>query len=411
MTYSRNSNSPRSVRRRRAVEASTWRTIFKEAENFGIPLVAKLNPDIPQRTLYRKIKLYKQAKNNGSTELNFLQKNVHKQSMTPQQEIILADGVEKVIDEGKHVVTNTLVRKIAARLYDEFYPNNRLTRDGTKRSFKVSNGWICRFKARHDFLRRKPKHVKKVKESEKKDRENMKYDFVCLIQDAVDKYGPDCVMNMDETPAWCRELPSSGWTTRKRKHCKTESWGNPKQRITILPTVTVSGKKLAFGWINRAGTLLGISRMKIDGQIRSYFSDSGWINAGIMIRYLEEIVKPYLRGRPGALIIDDYAAHWEENVIEKAEELNIELIKVPIGNTAGFQPLDISVNGPMKQTRIRLSMEERWENISTLDNVPELVNRAYKAYQLITPKLIIDGWIQACPPLEDLFKSNKQVET
>lgn len=407
MTNNRKSDSPRSIRRRRAIQASTWRNIFKEAESFPIPLVAKLNPDIPQRTLYRKIKQYKEAKNNGSTELNFLKKNVHKQSMTPEQEIILAAEITKVIDEGKHVVTKTLVRRIAGRLYDEFYPNNRLTRDGFKHSFKISNGWICRFKARHDFLRRKPKHVKKVKTSELKDREDSKYEFVCLIEDAIDKYGSDCVMNMDETPAWCRELPSSGWTTRNRKHCKTESWGNPKQRITILPTITVSGKKLAFGWINRAGTLLGVSRMKIDGQIRSYYSDSGWINAGIMVRYLEEIVKPYLRGRPGALIIDDYSAHWEENVIEKAKELNIELIKVPIGNTADFQPLDISVNGPMKQNRVRLQQEERWNNISTMDNVEELVNRAYKAYLDISPKIIQDGWMKACPPLEYLFKQNQ----
>lgn len=404
MTNTKNSNSPRSIRRRRAVESSTWRNIFKEAENFPIPLVAKLNPEIPQRTLYRKIKQYKQAKADGSTDLNFLQKNVHKQIMTPEQEIVLADEITKLIDEGKHVVTKYLVKRIAQRVYDEFYPNNCSTRGAMKRSFKVSNGWICRFKVRHDFLRRKPEHIKKIKESEKKDRENLKYDFVCLIEEAVDKYGPDCVMNMDETPAWCRELPASGWTTRKRKHCKTESWGNPKQRITIIPTITVSGKKLAFGWINRAKSLQAISKMKIDGQIRSYFSESGWINAGIMVRYLDEIVKPYLRGRPGALIIDDYAAHWEENVIAKAEELKLELICVPPGCTADFQPLDISVNGPMKQTRVRLQAEERWESISTMDNLPELVNRAYKAYQSITPKIIHEGWIKACPTIEHLFE-------
>jgi len=140
--------------------------------------------------------------------------------------------------------------------------------------------------------------------------------------------------------------------------------------------------------------------MKIPGNVRSYISDFGWMNGDIMKQYLKQVVKPYLNGRKGALIMDDYGAHWRSDVEKKAKKYNIELIKVPPTMTSTLQPLDVSVFGPFKQIRQKLSMEHRWEQISVLDSREEAVNRSVDAFEFIDKKTIQRGFIAAIPTLE-----------
>lgn len=101
--------------------------------------------------------------------------------------------------------------------------------------------------------------------------------------------------------------------------------------------------------------------MMLPPQVHSYISHKGWMNGQIMVEWMKEIVIPYLNGTPGALVMDDYAAHWVDEVLDLARLHQIELIRVPPTTTWECQPLDISVMGPMKQIRQRLSNETRWE--------------------------------------------------
>ncbi len=402
-------DSPRCVRRRQQVEIRKWNNLFTESQILpSTSQLLQLHPEIPKSTLYRRIKQAKQQKEHSvDSEFvpTFLRRNVHQQIFTVEEENILAQSVRNIIAAKFRLVTKQVVKEMARDYFMELHPHLRDTRSGNGKSFKVSEGWIMRFKSRHGFNRRKPKIIKKIKESSRADRENEMISYCAIVHEAVMKYGEDYVMNMDETPAWACEIPTKGWSNHGDENLELYSWGNDKTRITVLPTVTVSGKKLAFGWIHKAKTNEAISKMKLPGQIRSYFSHKGWINGGVMIHYLNEIVKPYMKGKPGALILDDYSAHWTPEVNELAAKMKLELILVPKCKTAELQPLDISVNGPMKQSRQKLSMENRWNNICVSDNVEETVIRAYNAYLLIKKQTIIEGWLEACPPLEDVYES------
>jgi len=119
-----------------------------------------------------------------------------------------------------------------------------------------------------------------------------------------------------------------------------------------------------------------------------------------MLEWMKETVIPYLRGRPGALLMDDYKPHWIQAARVLAHQHHIELIAVPKNCTKDCQPLDISVFGPYKRKREQISMEERYARISVLDNREEAVNRAYKAWDFINKKTIQRGWFIACPNLE-----------
>jgi hypothetical protein len=63
------------------------------------------------------------------------------------------------------------------------------------------------------------------------------------------------------------------------------------------------------------------------------------------LRWLSEINKR----RRTVLIWDVFAAHRDQAVKDLAEELNIQLIFIPAGQTDEYQPLDRRIFGPMKQ--------------------------------------------------------------
>ena len=169
-----------------------------------------------------------------------------------------------------------------------------------------------------------------------------------------------------------------------------------------MPTSTASGNKLPLGWINRDSNENSIDRSKLPKGIISYNSASGWINHELMYDYLNDIIKPYTKSKPAALIMDEYKAHWEDRVQDLARSMNLELIKVPPGTTSTQQPLDISVNGPMKQIRQRIYVENKIIHPNASDSIELAVNRSFSAYQQITPQTIIKGWKQICPLLDQL---------
>jgi hypothetical protein len=329
----------------------------------------------------------------------YMKRNVHRQAFTPEQEKILAGNIRNTIESGYRLVTTEIVREEARKYWEELHLHDRGTR--TYRAFHASDGWIQRFKGRNGFCRMKPKMVKKIKFSQQQDVESKKLDYMCEVEEAVEKYGADCVLNMDETPAKCCEMPTSGWANRGMDNLSILTWGNEKKNVTLMPTISVSGNKLLLAWIHAAKTYKAIREMNLPPSIHSYHSPSGWINETVFIQYMTDIVKPYLGARRGALIVDDYGAHWTPAVLVAASSLGIELIHVPEHFTAELQPLDISVNGSFKLIRQQIANEERWNNISMLDNVEETVRRAAKAWQRIEKETIIRGWRKACPPLED----------
>jgi hypothetical protein len=398
--------SPKTIRRMKFTTAKKWKQIFSECQLFDNCAAAqKLNPEISERTIQRRFKRWKSEQNNQlephqclSTINNY---GKHSQSFTPEQELVLAANIHSIINSHVELVSYQTVRAMAIDYYNFIHSKDRTTRSVGIVPFKASNGWIERFKARHGFIKRKPKIKKKITEHQILTHENDLITYSLMIEEAVNKYGADYVMNMDETPAKICEQPLSGWSNIDNDNLEIISDGNTRAMITILPTITANGNKLDFGWIHSAKTYKAILEMlSIPREIKSYFSDSGWINNGIMLRYLREIVWPYIGNHPAALILDDYKAHWTEDVLELAASMNLELIQVPRSTTSRSQPLDLTVNGPMKQKRTQLWIEERANGILTTDNIERTVTRAYKAYQLIDRNTIKKGWFMIAPVLE-----------
>jgi hypothetical protein len=90
---------------------------------------------------------------------------------------------------------------------------------------------------------------------------------------------------------------------------------------------------------------------------------SAWMDEVCMLRWIEEVLKPYLVVNPPppgivpVILLDAYRCHMMASVTDAIADLGIEIISIPGGCTGLCQPLDVGINKPFK-TRIRALWEE-----------------------------------------------------
>jgi len=269
-------------------------------------------------------------------------------------------------------------------------------------TFVASPRFLTQFK-RRNHLSSHRRSLKYVSQSapDPIEQEHTILTYVHEARDAIDKYGARNTLNMDETPVPKCEHPITGiveTNSGRAAECKTDA-GN-RLNVTHFPCISASGKKLQMCAIIKGKTPRTLKKIIVGAspavsRVRLYYSQSGWINAGIVIRWLEDVIKPYLKGSAGALILDDYQAHWTDEVKQAAANMNVELIKVPPGLTSYYQPLDVSFNGPMTKARQRMWLHQRLIHPAYKDSHQNAVERAQLAYQGISREATIEAWRKA----------------
>ena len=91
-----------------------------------------------------------------------------------------------------------------------------------------------------------------------------------------------------------------------------------------------------------------MKKYDLNNDVVSTFSNNGWTNCGILKLALEQIYM-YTKGKDAVLLLDSFPAHKDKFISNEAQKLNIQLIFVPEGLTYKYQPLDVSINGIIKQ--------------------------------------------------------------
>jgi hypothetical protein len=270
-----------------------------------------------------------------------------------------------------------------------------------QREFHASDGFVSAFKKRN----RLSSHTMKAKyRSAHRDQLQMEYDaleYVRAARNAVDTYGPEMVMNMDETPVPKVEHPRSGVVETASPHaapCSTST--NPKLNFTAFACITASGEKLPLSVVLKGKTQVVVRKILRGAsaavhRIRFYTSLKGWINSAIVVKWINEVVGPYTGGRPAALLLDDYAAHWTDDVKAAAGAIQLELIKVPPSQTVEYQPLDVCYHGPMANIRASIWMTQRMLFPDAVETNQGAVERAQLAYDAMSKKAGIDAFAKA----------------
>ena len=93
-------------------------------------------------------------------------------------------------------------------------------------------------------------------------------------------------------------------------------------------------------------------REQVPSGIVVWFQKNGWMDSNLMLRYVDYLND--IRSKNGTqrdlvmLVYDSFKGHLDESVKRKFHESGIDLAVIPGGLTSICQPLDVSINKPLK---------------------------------------------------------------
>lgn len=261
--------------------------------------------------------------------------------------------------------------------------------------FKCSATFITDFKKRNHISSRRL-HYKRRPNVTAED----KIRWVSYVRQLLRDVSHDLIINMDETH-W-QTFPNGilTWRMTGDDAVQVKIDGNEKQGLTVLASVTASGKKLPL-LILAKGKTERCERTQLPEDLGSHFkfhSQSGWSTREVMMKYLEVLRGQFPAAQEGDLpprlhlILDMYASHRMDDVIAAANHMNIEFHFIPPGLTDEFQPLDRRVFGCLKaagKTAFRhLYRRNPEQKFSTRCAVECLV----KAWDHLSSEVIDEAW-------------------
>jgi hypothetical protein len=286
----------------------------------------------------------------------------------------------------------------------------------SRKEFRASSRWATGFKRRQRLSSHHVKLNKKKREgggpregggeaggrkAPLRDEEMEVMVYVNDVREAVDKYGEKLVLNMDETPVSLCDPPRMGLVrTGSNQPALVNTTYMQASFLTVFPTITAAGKKLQLCSILKGKTPRCLEKIKAGAsaatsRVQLYYTERGKMNTGVMLLWLAQVVLPYTRDRPCALILDSYASHFADSVVALAARHNIQLIRVPPKTTATMQPLDVAFNGPFLAGRRKIWQDDRIANPFREDTWQHAVERSQRSYETISKEVTRAGFIKA----------------
>lgn len=123
-----------------------------------------------------------------------------------------------------------------------------------------------------------------------------------------------------------------------------------KTRISAMATISIDKNKIPLYLIAK-----GNSDDSMTDQLgenftteNSTFSAKAYMTTECFLNYLDFIRQQFPQNKTIHLILDNYSSHKSKRSVQKAQELNINLIFIPDGYTNLLQPLDIAVFSAFK---------------------------------------------------------------
>ena len=228
--------------------------------------------------------------------------------------------------------------------------------------FKISSSWLSKFMERYHLSVRSP--TLKDQENTKRQLEKVEIisTYIIELNKISHQYAPEFILQMDETTTYIDMLANLTVDIKGTKSVELHHTGHLKSRFTTVLTVAANGYRLP--------TYLILRKLKktpknliLNPNIVVTVSDSGFMDADLMIDYIDRIIRPYIGINKALLVLDDYRAHKTLKVIRYACSHNIQPFLIPGGFTYCLQPLDVSINKQYKDTLRR--KWKSWDATST----------------------------------------------
>ena len=187
----------------------------------------------------------------------------------------------------------------------------------------------------------------------------VKKQYLWQIKKAVKdgKIPPDLVINWDQTGV--NVVPSSQWTQAEQGSTRVEIAGaGDKRLITVTLAGTLSGKLLPFQILYEGKTERCHPLTQFLEGFDIWHTPNHWANGETSIRFVKNIILPYIsitrkdlglgEEHMAVVIFDTFKGHTGSEMESLLLENNIISVIVPSNCTDVLQPLDLSVNKPLK---------------------------------------------------------------
>ena len=174
---------------------------------------------------------------------------------------------------------------------------------------------------------------------------------------SLEEVPPCLVINWDHTGL--KYVPVSSWTMAKEGSKKVPIAGvDDKRQITAVFAATMGGDFLPPQLIYQGKTTACLPSTRFPSNWHITFTATHWANEETTLSYIDKIILPYIKRKRkecglhdqhhALCIFDNFKAQLTEEVLKVLEDNNVDVVFVPANCTDCLQPLDLSVNKPVK---------------------------------------------------------------
>ncbi|OWA54178.1 hypothetical protein BV898_18593 [Hypsibius exemplaris] len=217
--------------------------------------------------------------------------------------------------------------------------------------FRVSKSWIRKFKKINNIVDQKfTEYVTRKMMDDKPERYIAAADFVDHVKGSISLYGPDCVLNADQS-GFEYEIHSGRFLrTRglKKVRASVKSISKMTHSYTNMVTIDATGKLLGPLFI----VMQEITGDKFGPQVQQDLfvahnilvtaSNSGKMKKEHLTVWLEQVYFPHVGDRT-VLVIDSWSIYKNRTLLDAAnpEGREVQIVAVPPKTTSLCQPLDV----------------------------------------------------------------------
>ncbi len=292
-----------------------------------------------------------------------------KLSYPPEIDLKLLQWVLEQREEKQMPVSSHAIKLKALSLIKAVLPN-----------FKASDGWVKGFMRRHNLvLRAKTSIAQQLP----KDLESKISEFRRQVNHVRQSgnFPYELIGNMDETPVYMDMVPSKTVDVKGKKTVKIRTTKSEKCRVTAVLSCTAAGNMLPPMIIFKGTTHKSVAGVKGSNDTLVKYQKKAWMDEKLMLTWISEIWVKLTKKKPSLLFLDTFSAHLTDQVKTAFKQSNTTVIVIPGGCTSILQPLDVSINKPIKG-----HLRNSWVEYMLEHSCDELVKRPSK-------QLIVD-WIE-----------------
>ena len=143
-------------------------------------------------------------------------------------------------------------------------------------------------------------------------------------------------------------VPSKTVDVKGKKTIKIRTTKSEKCRVTATLSCTAAGNMLPPMIIFKGETHKSIAGVKGSKGTMVNYQGKAWMNEELMLTWISDIWVKHTKKKPSLLFLDTFSAHLTDQVKEAFQQSNTTVIVIPGCCTSILQPLDVSINKPIK---------------------------------------------------------------